>query len=80
MGLVTFILTLPFAPVRGVVAIGEIIREQVGQEMYSPTAIRAELEEIQRQREEGLISEEEEARAEQAVLDRLMGGRPAGPA
>ena len=80
MGLVTFVLTLPLAPVRGVVAIGEIIREQVEQELYSPAAIHAELEEIQRQREEGLISEEEQAHAEQAVLDRLTGGRSAGRA
>ncbi len=79
MGLITFILTLPLAPVRGVVAIGEIIREQVEQEMYSPAAIRAELEDIQRRHDEGLISDEEEARAEQAVLDRLTGGRSTGP-
>lgn len=77
MGLVTFILTLPLAPVRGVVAIGEVIREQVEQEMYSPMAIRARLEEIQRRREQGLISDEEAARAEQEVLDRLIGDRSA---
>lgn len=75
MGLVTFVLTLPLAPVRGVVAIGQIIQEQVEQERYGPVAIRARLEEIQRQREEGLIGEEEEARAQQEVLDRLIGGR-----
>lgn len=75
MGLVTFVLTLPLAPVRGVVAIGQIIQEQVEQELYSPMATHARLEEIQRQREQGLISEEEEARAEQEVLDRLIGGR-----
>lgn len=75
MGVVTFVLTLPLAPVRGVVAIGEIIRAQVEQEMYGPMAIRARLEEIQRQREQGLIGEEEAAHAEQEVLDRLIGGR-----
>lgn len=78
MGLVTFIVTLPLAPVRGVVALGEIIQQRVEQEMYSPVAIHARLEEIQRQVEQGLISEEEAARAEQEVLDRLTGGRSTG--
>lgn len=78
MGLVTIILTLPFAPVRGVIAVGEIIRQQVEQELYSPAAIRARLEELQRRREEGLISEEEEARAQQEILDRLIDRRSTG--
>ncbi|MCO6003838.1 gas vesicle protein GvpG [Actinoallomurus purpureus] len=78
MGLISSILTLPFLPVRGVVTLGELIQRQVEQELTSPMAIRAQLEEIERQRQSGLISEEEEAEAQQEVLGRLIGGQATG--
>jgi cytochrome c-type biogenesis protein CcmH/NrfG len=78
VGLISSILTLPFLPVRGVVKLGEVIQQQVEQELTSPMAIRAQLEEIERQRQSGLISEEEEAEAQQEVLGRLIGGQATG--
>ena len=78
MGLVSSILTLPFLPVKGVIKLGELIQEQVEQELTSPMAIRARLEEVERQRQAGLISEEEEAQAQQEILGRLIGGQAAG--
>jgi hypothetical protein len=78
VGLISSILTLPFLPVKGVIKLGEVIQQQVEQEMTSPMAIHARLEEIERQREAGLISEEEMAEAQQEVLGRLIGGQATG--
>ncbi|HEU5156647.1 MAG TPA: gas vesicle protein GvpG [Streptosporangiaceae bacterium] len=72
MGLITVILTLPFAPVRGVVAVGEIIQRQAEQELYSPQAIRARLEEIDEQRRQGDLTDEEADRLERDVLAQIQ--------
>jgi hypothetical protein len=72
MGLVTMLLKLPLAPVTGVVRIAEIVQRQVEQEMYSPMAIRRDLEKIEQARADGLISAEEEAEAQQEVLNRML--------
>jgi hypothetical protein len=72
MGLLTTILTLPFAPIKGLVAIGEIVREEVETQLQSPTVIQHDLEEVEQARAAGRISAEEEAQAEQQVLNRLI--------
>lgn len=71
MGLVSAILGFPLAPVRGVMALGELIRRRVDEEMYNPASVRRELEAAERAREAGEISREEEAEAQQQVLQRL---------
>jgi len=72
MGVLSELFKLPFAPVRGVIAIGRVIQDQAESELQSPTAIRRDLEEVERQRAEGLISEEEAAEAEQRILNRVI--------
>lgn len=72
MGLISTILTLPFAPIRGLVAIAEIVREEVEQEYHSPVAIQHEAEQIEEARAAGEISAEEEARLEQEMVNRLI--------
>ncbi|MEV4604870.1 gas vesicle protein GvpG [Amycolatopsis sp. NPDC049253] len=79
MGLLTGILGLPLAPVRGVLALGELIRKRVDEELHDPASVRRELEAVERARAAGEISVEEEAEAQQRVLGRLTGapsGRP----
>ncbi|MGK8525406.1 gas vesicle protein GvpG [Nocardia asteroides] len=71
MGLLSTILTLPLAPVRGVIWLGEVIQDQVEQRMHDPAVMRRELEEIDRAAAAGDISEEERKQAQQAVLDRM---------
>jgi hypothetical protein len=71
MGLFSGILTLPFAPIRGVVAVGEIIQRQAEQELYSPAAIRARLEEIDEQRRQGHITDAEADEAQEIILAQL---------
>ncbi|MFC5826658.1 gas vesicle protein GvpG [Nonomuraea insulae] len=68
MGLVSAILTLPLAPVRGVIRLAELIQEQADRELHDPAAVRRRLEAIQEARESGQITEEEERQAVEQVL------------
>lgn len=72
MGLVSAILTLPLAPVRGVIWLGELIQDQVEQQLQSPAAVRRDLEEIDEAAAAGHLSDEERKQAQQAVLDRTL--------
>ena len=75
MGLITGLLTLPLAPVRGTVWYAEQILEQAEREYYDEGTIRVQLMEIQAAREAGEIGEEEASRAEDALVERLIEGR-----
>lgn len=79
MGLLSFIATLPLAPVRGVISLAELIQRQVEEELHNPASARRALEELEEARAAGEISSEEEQRAQQAVLDRMI-APPRGPA
>ncbi|TDP94093.1 gas vesicle protein GvpG [Labedaea rhizosphaerae] len=71
MGLVSGILGLPLAPIRGVLALGELIRQRVEEEQRNPAAVRRELEAAQAAREAGEITPEEEAEVQQRALNRV---------
>jgi chorismate mutase len=75
MGLITGILGLPLAPVRGTVWVAEQVLEQAEEEYYDPAKIRAQLEEVDRKRREGEISDEEAVRMEDELVDRLLEGQ-----
>ena len=75
MGLITGILGLPLAPVRGTIAAAEQIRRQSEAEFYDPATIRAQLEEVDRQRVAGELSDEEATAWEDELVERLMVGR-----
>ncbi|MEU7858793.1 gas vesicle protein GvpG [Nonomuraea sp. NPDC049141] len=74
MGLIGLIFGWPLAPVKAVIRLGELIQEQAEQELHDPAAIRRRLEEVERSRAAGLISEEEEAQEMQETLEPLTGG------
>jgi hypothetical protein len=78
MGLITGLLLLPLAPVRGTVWIAERVYEQAENELYDESAIRAGLLELEQAREAGEFDEEEIAEAENALLERLMAIRGFG--
>ncbi|MFC5753075.1 gas vesicle protein GvpG [Actinomadura rugatobispora] len=77
MGLLTGLLTLPLAPVRGVVWLAERIRDQAEQELYDPVAIRGQLAEVDAALAAGELSEEEAAELQDLLLDRLRTGSSA---
>jgi hypothetical protein len=72
MGLITGLLTLPLAPVRGTVWLAERIQEQAEAELYDESAIRAGLMELEEAREAGSMAPEEIDAAENDLLERLM--------
>jgi hypothetical protein len=78
MGLFTGLLTLPLAPLRGVVAVADLIRREAEEAYYDPAAIRAELDEVDRLREAGEIAEDEARIREDELIDRLMTGQQIG--
>jgi hypothetical protein len=72
MGLITGLLTLPLAPVRGTVWLAERILEQADLELYDEDDIHAQLMEIEAAREAGEISDDEATEAEDILLERLI--------
>jgi gas vesicle protein GvpG len=72
VGLITGLLTLPLAPVRGTVWLAERIQEQAEEELYDESAIRAGLLELEAARQAGDLDEHELAEAEDALIERLM--------
>jgi hypothetical protein len=72
VGLITGLLTLPLAPVRGTVWLAERIQEQAEEELYDESAIRTGLLEIEAARQTGELDEQELAEAEDALIERLM--------
>jgi hypothetical protein len=78
MGLITGLLTLPLAPVRGAAWVAEQVLEQAEREYYDEGTIRAQLLEVDAAREAGTISEDEALQAEDALVERMMEGRARG--
>jgi hypothetical protein len=72
MGLITGLLTLPLAPVRGVVWVAERLEEQALEELYDESAIRRSLLELEQARQSGELGEDEVAAAEDVLIERLM--------
>jgi hypothetical protein len=78
MGLITGLLTLPLAPVRGTVWLAEKIQEQAELEQGDDTALRAQLLEVQMARESGDYDEAELDAAEDELLARVIDMRGYG--
>lgn len=75
MGLITGLLGLPLAPLRGTVAIAEQVLRQAEEEYYDPARIRAQLEDVARRREAGELTEAEATAWEDELVDRLLEAR-----
>jgi gas vesicle protein GvpG len=72
MGLITGLLTLPLAPVRGTMWIASLIQAEAENQLDDEPAVLSQLAELDRAREQGLISEEESEEVETALLERLL--------
>ncbi|MEV5827896.1 gas vesicle protein GvpG [Spirillospora sp. NPDC052242] len=71
MGLITQVLTLPLAPVRGVGWVLDQVVQTAEREYYDPAPVRAELRELEQALLDGRIDEDEFDRREDELLDRL---------
>jgi Gas vesicle protein G len=72
MGLLTGLLTLPLAPVRGTVWIAEKLQEQAEAELHDDASIHAALNELEELRQAGELDEAEIAAAEDALIEQLV--------
>jgi Gas vesicle protein G len=72
VGLITGLLTLPLAPVRGTIWLAERIQEQAEREYFDESAIRAGLQEIEEARAAGEVDERELDEVEDALIERLL--------
>ena len=79
MGLITGLLTLPLAPVRGTVWLAQVIQQHAESQLYDEPAIMAALAELESAREQGIYSDEEIEEAEDALLQRLIELRNVAP-
>lgn len=78
MGLFTGLVTLPLAPVRGVVWLAETLTEQAEAQLYDPGRIAAEMQQVADEAADGEITEEEAAAREEDLIRRLNEGRARG--
>ncbi|MER5335008.1 gas vesicle protein GvpG [Micromonospora sp. NPDC002717] len=81
MDILWTLLTLPYAPVRGVTAVVKVIAREAESRQRNPVDVRRELEALDAAEAAGEISAAERDRGQQQVLERLTGGarRPAPP-
>ncbi|MEV0848192.1 gas vesicle protein GvpG [Streptomyces sp. NPDC049954] len=71
MGLISHLLTLPLAPVRGTAWVVDQVVLAAEREYYDPATVRAELGELEKELLSGAIDEAEFDRREDELLDRL---------
>ena len=80
MGLLTGLLTLPLAPVRGTVWIAERLAEEAERQLDEEPAIRRALEELQVSYELRELGDDEFEQQEDELLQRLIDVRTAAQA
>ncbi|ANY05042.1 gas vesicle protein GvpG [Pseudonocardia sp. HH130630-07] len=78
MGLVTGLLTLPLAPVRGVMWVAKQIEAEVDREMNDPGVLRRKIDEAEQAFERGEIDEAERDARQEELLERLIGSGGGG--
>jgi hypothetical protein len=71
VGLLSSLLTLPLAPVRGTVWIAEQLAAEAERELRDETSVRRQLAEAERRFELGALSIEEYEAIEDELLERL---------
>ncbi|MGY0490333.1 gas vesicle protein GvpG [Streptomyces sp. WG-D5] len=75
MGLLSEVLLLPLAPVRGSLWVLDQVVADAERQYYDPSAIQAQLRQLEAQLEAGEIDEETFDRTEDELLDRLEASR-----
>ncbi|MBL1099039.1 gas vesicle protein GvpG [Streptomyces coffeae] len=79
MGILTEVVLLPLAPVRGVVWVAEQLRDAAERQLHDPAVVRARLAALNEALESGEIGPEEFEREEDRLLDLLERRDSAGP-
>ena len=72
MGLITGLLTLPLAPVRGVAWVAEVLAEEADRELAQSRSPERALAELEAARASGEITDEEFAEREADLIDQMI--------
>ena len=72
MDLLTLLFRLPLMPLRSFIRLGEVIQEQVEQEMRDPASVRRQLEQAQKAHESGEMSDADLAHVQGQAVGRLL--------
>jgi Gas vesicle protein G len=75
VGLFKELVLLPLAPVRGTAWVAEQIAEEADRQLYDEDNIKRELLQLELDHEDGSIGDEERARMEEELLERLAVAR-----
>jgi hypothetical protein len=75
VGLLTGLLTLPLAPVRGTIWVAERLLEEAERELNDPATLERQLLEAEAAVERGELSQEEFDVLEDELLRRMIGGQ-----
>ena len=75
MGLISGLLTLPLAPVRGVAWVSEQVALEAERELNDETRVRRELARLEMDLDAGHIDEQQFEELEDALLERLARAR-----
>ena len=76
MGLLSWTVGLPLAPMRGLISVGRLIQHQVDSETRDPAAVRRRLEALDEAERQGQIDPEEAARLKASVTQAMVQPRP----
>lgn len=76
MGLLSWTVGLPLAPVRGLISVGRLIQHQVDAETRDPAAVRRRLEALEEAKRQGRLDPEEAARLEAEITQAMVRPRP----
>ena len=74
MGILTSLVTLPLAPVRGTIWIAEVLLEEAERQMRDPAFVEQQLLEAEAAYERGELTDEEFLDIEDELLGRLLSG------
>jgi len=72
MGLLSSLLTLPLAPVRGTVWVAGQVLDEAEREFYDVGKIRRQLDDVSQARDRGEISDDEADELEESLVARLI--------
>jgi Gas vesicle protein G len=73
MGLLTGLLTLPLAPVRGTIWVAERLLEEAERQLNDPEALEQQILAAEAAHERGELTDDEFERIEEELIDRLLG-------
>jgi Gas vesicle protein G len=71
MGLISGLLTLPVAPVRGVAWVAEQVASEADRQLYDESNIRRELLQLEIDYEDGLVDDQTREEREEELFERL---------